>query len=364
MACSTGTTGGSNRQRSLYTEPVDIQKGRAALDTPPAVAQEGYLPCTPDLIAALYAALTTLCGASDMPAKDTTHHASRAWPDVEAWLVDLEVENYAARTVKGYEMAVAPLLRAHPEHTPRDFTTEEIKRQLASVPSPSRHISKSIYNRLFDYWFVEGKIDGNPVGRIRKVRTVKEDAPPKVFPYPDVVKLEALPAPDGELWSLLFYAGLRRDEACNLRRRAIDLDGQRMTVVGKGRKTRVVELTTRLAGRIADLDLTERLGPDDYLWPRRRFAIGDRRRRGEALSSTTFSRWYSECIEAAGVTYRNPHQTRHTFHWIMRHVMGFDLELRQRQMGHASPVTTVRQYGVVDNEDVARALREWEEATA
>jgi len=60
-------------------------------------------------------------------------------------------------------------------------------------------------------------------------------------------------------------------------------------------------------------------------------------------------------IEAAGVRYMNPHQTRHTYAWWIRQG-GLDLEERQALLGHESPETTVRQYGRIEFEDLAAKM--------
>ena len=105
-----------------------------------------------------------------------------------------------------------------------------------------------------------------------------------------------------------------------------------------------------LAMAIADLDLLERLEPDDHIWNRRK----NSRQRKTPISSTEFARWYKRELETVGIAYRNPHQTRHTFHWLLRHVEKLDLEQRQVMMRHDSSNTTTDQYPVVDIEEIAR----------
>jgi integrase len=96
----------------------------------------------------------------------------------------------------------------------------------------------------------------------------------------------------------------------------------------------------------------ERLEPTDYLWFRRRYPVGDKRRRTDPIGDTTFETWYRGMIELAGVRYLNPHQTRHTYAWWIRQA-GLDIDDRQALLGHTSPETTIRQYGRVDIEQIA-----------
>jgi hypothetical protein len=63
---------------------------------------------------------------------------------------------------------------------------------------------------------------------------------------------------------------------------------------------------------LADLFLVEGLGPDDRLW----YAFGGNQRtrtikRSKAIGEGTFHRWWERALEAAVVTYKNPHTTRH-----------------------------------------------------
>jgi integrase len=125
-----------------------------------------------------------------------------------------------------------------------------------------------------------------------------------------------------------------------------------MVYSGKGDKDRQIPFTLDVAAAIANLDLLERLEPGDHVWHRRRYPVGDRRRRGDPIGDTTFETWYRDMIELAGVRYLNPHQTRHTYHWWLRQG-GLDLEERQALLGHESPETTVRQYGRIEFEDIA-----------
>jgi integrase len=73
------------------------------------------------------------------------------------------------------------------------------------------------------------------------------------------------------------------------------------------------------------------------------------------IADGTFHRWWCRCIEAAGVRYRNPHVTRHTFatNWLRR---GGRLETLSLVMGHASIRTTFDLYGHLDTRDAEADL--------
>lgn len=289
--------------------------------------------------------------------RDDRHRRTRAAPVLNEWLAYLDVEGKAGSTLYNYERTVGALLRAYDKHI-HQFTPEDINSHLATVPRKSRHINRSIINRFFLWAEFHDKIDRSPMGKVATIK--KYQAPPvTTFTIPHVAALEALAAPDGQLFAILFGSGIRKGEARRLQRRDIDLDRRRLIVRrGKGGKGRIVPLTPGALKAVADLDFLENLRPDDYLWHcypgggkliSRRFAIGD----------TTFSRWYEHCLVRANVPYLSPHKTRHTYHELLRK-FGLTLEERQVLMGHKSIRTTVDQYGHVDPDETAEKLREFD----
>lgn len=282
-------------------------------------------------------------------ARDTRHHEAVAWPDLQDYLAELEFEGKSDATLVGYDRQIGRLLRSYPGLAFADFTKAELMAELSKVPQRSRHITKSVFKGWFAWGVREDRLDRNPVDKIRKLPTPPR-RPSNVFTATEVETLTNRPSPDGALWALLFGTGLRRAEACNLRWRDIDLPRMRLRVVkGKGGKDATVPFGPALAMQLADMELLEGLNPDDYVWSRRKRNTY----RCTRISLTEFGRWFNRELDAAGIEHRNPHQTRHTFHWLLRHVEQLDLEERQMLMRHESPTTTVRQYGVVDLEDVA-----------
>ena len=181
------------------------------------------------------------------------------------------------------------------------------------------------------------------MGKVAKVKH-----PPRrnhdIFKLAEVAQLMAIPAPDGQLFTILFVTGLRKAEARRLRRAHIDLDRRRLIVhEGKGGKDRVVAPIPEALQAVADLDIIEGLRPEDYLWCTRPGG-GDVISRRWPIGDTTFSRWYQTRLEQAQVRYLNPHTTRHTYHELMR-MAKLDLEERQVLMGHVKISTTADIYG-------------------
>jgi integrase len=148
---------------------------------------------------------------------------------------------------------------------------------------------------------------------------------------------------DRALMALLIDAGLRKGEARALQVRRLKLDAREVVIVGgKGDEDRIVPMTARLGRLVEELLFLERLDPQDYLWYSR--PGGGRPQRGRRIAETTFVRWWQDCLKEAGVRYRNPHTTRHSFatRWLRR---GSRLETLSIVMGHASIRTTFDLYG-------------------
>lgn len=286
--------------------------------------------------------------------RDLRHMDARAAPDLADWLVRLELEGKADRTLYEYVRKLAPLLREFPDKATSDFTAADIELVLARVPKRSRHISRSIINRFFIWAEMHDRTPRSPMGKVATISHPQHRIR-DIFTTTEVALLEALPNPDGQLFAILFGTGLRKAEARKLIRGDIDLDRRRLMVrEGKGGKSRIVVLTPSAAQAVADLDLLEGLRRDEYLWhtfpgggtyKSRRWPMGD----------TTFSTWFARRLEQAGVRYLSPHTTRHTYHELMRRA-GLSLEERQVLMGHASIRTTADQYGHISLDAVADKL--------
>ena len=124
----------------MSTIRADNDKEPGTAETARARHRRVQLPCTQDLTRALLA----LVGEAQM--RDTRHTTARAYPDVEAWVVYLDLEGKSDRTLYAYERAVAPLLRRYPGKTVAEFTGDDVNAELRLIPPRSRYIPRSIYN--------------------------------------------------------------------------------------------------------------------------------------------------------------------------------------------------------------------------
>ena len=135
------------------------------------------------------------------------------------------------------------------------------------------------------------------------------------------------------LMLLLYTAGLRVSEACNLRGRNLRTRGDtgQLTIYGKGGKTRAILLPAAMWQDLLSLDALA--NPDAPVF---------RSRTGKALDRSRVLRIVQEAAKRAGVEGGvSPHWLRHAHatHSLER---GAPIHLVQATLGHASVATTSR----------------------
>jgi site-specific recombinase XerD len=135
------------------------------------------------------------------------------------------------------------------------------------------------------------------------------------------------------LFSALYEAGLRSNEARHLRPNDINVENEVIRVHGKGDKTRLIPLSSDgrciglLKERLAELDELKKKGKDsgEYVW--------------ENISS--FKTAFNGAKRRAGITRKiTPHVFRHSFASHLLELEDSDLRSIQEMMGHEDIQTT------------------------
>jgi integrase/recombinase XerC len=191
-------------------------------------------------------------------------------------------------------------------------------------------------------------------------RTPKRKAPlPKALNLDQAQQaLETMEALHPEPWValrdhaillLLYGCGLRIGEALSLPRAVAPL-GSTITIIGKGRKQRLVPILPAVADAVEAYlrACPHALGPLDALF------VGVR---GKALQPAIFQRQLVYVRAALGLPdHTTPHAFRHSF---ATHLLGGGTDLRtvQELLGHASLSTTQR-YTLVDSERLMSAYQQ------
>jgi len=181
-------------------------------------------------------------------------------------------------------------------------------------------------------------------------RPVSEDQAMGLLQEPDT-------APDMEPWeaardravlTLLYGCGLRISEGLSLTRQDIPLS-DRLRIIGKGAKTRIVPVLPQVAQAIDDyVELCPwPLGPQDALF---------RAKRGGPLSARHVQATVQKLRGRLGLpASATPHALRHSF---ATHLLGAGADLRsiQELLGHAS-LSTTQKYTQVDAEALLKAYQ-------
>ena len=146
----------------------------------------------------------------------------------------------------------------------------------------------------------------------------------------------------------LRYTGLRVSELVNLAISEVDLTNRRISVVGKGRKPRVVPIPYLLAGALEEYlqKVRTKLPPSPYFFANVRGNRGLRGRYGpRALQGLVL-----EAGTSAGAGGRHfPHRWRHTYATSLIR-RGVDIHVVQRLMGHSNIATTSRYLHLSDSD--------------
>ncbi|HEX7491191.1 MAG TPA: tyrosine-type recombinase/integrase [Candidatus Limnocylindrales bacterium] len=248
--------------------------------------------------------------------------------ELDSFLLSCEADNLAPKTLRTYEEAVALLGRflvdrampTEPAGIRREHVEAFIADQIARWrPNTARNRYLSL-KRFFDWLAQEELTEASPMLRMRPPRVPEEPVP---LLGEDAVRA-LLRACEGRLFNdrrdvalirLLLDSGARRSEIAGLTVDAIDLREKTATVMGKGRRPRIITFGPRTAQAL-DRYLRERRTHRDAarpeLWlghngPVRSDGIGDiLERRSEAaglprIGAHAFRHLFAHTLLSAGM---------------------------------------------------------------
>jgi integrase len=287
--------------------------------------------------------------------RDSRHPAAAAAREQAEWLSYLELGGTAPATLYHYQWITDRLLQYRPDTPFDEFTDGDLLAVMKSFPAQSRRTKMAAFSNWFRWGRKTRRLTENPMDLLPEMKRERQPII-EVFTPAEEGALTSLPAPDGFLMTVLFEGGVRKSEARHLQVRRFDFDAGQVYVIDatKGGKQRVVPMSDKLQAAVSEFVLLEGLNPLDHLWASK--PGGGRLRRDTPVSETTFVRWWTACIELAGVSYRKPHTTRHTFatRWRAR---GLALDDIQKLLGHESISTTSDLYVHLQVADIAERMR-------
>lgn len=283
------------------------------------------------------------------PLRELRHTDAQAAREATLWLLALASARKSPRTISEYGRLIDGLLARHPDMELAEFDSDTLELYIGSHPEASRPVVKSALNSLFKWAYKKRRIPANPVELLDEIKATEQRLV-TIFSDPEAESLCSLPVPDGVLMRVLFSTGARRAEASNLQVKHINFDLRCVEILrGKGNADRLVSLTPTLAGKLDHWFTTDGMGRDDYLWYSR--PGGHWREHSRRIGPSTFQRWWTNALEQAGVEYRNPHSTRHTF--ATRSIRaGVPVDKVRRALGHKRIATTVETYVHMNVEDM------------
>ena len=205
---------------------------------------------------------------------------------------------------------------------------------------------------LYEYLLREGRIGHNPAQDIRAPKG--ERRLPGVLDVDQMERLltidtnQPLAVRDQALMELMYSSGLRLSELTDLDLPDLDLDAGLVTVIGKGRKTRVVPV-----GRKAAAALQHWLSIRSDLLPpgseQRALFIS---RGGRRLAARSVQQRLDQWARRQGMEGRvHPHMLRHSFASHLLESSG-DLRAVQELLGHAD-ISTTQVYTHLDFQHLA-----------
>ncbi|EKK2771366.1 TPA: DUF3596 domain-containing protein [Escherichia coli] len=266
--------------------------------------------------------------------------------------------NLSPSTIGGYEKCLSALSELHKLHV-TELTPAVLKNWIASRKTKLKTIRNnlSFLRSAIDEAVTDGLLTINPVTLVSASRYHVVDSKPNADDY------EVDPFAPAEtsaiyqhckyqewqnLFRFAFNTGLRSSELCALRWTDIDFIGntahiQAASVVGilKGTKTkagtRKVELNSEALAALQ--------AQKQFTFMKSEFIFSDPKTKEPwANADAIRKKAWVPTLKKAGVRYRNPYQTRHTF--ATRHIsQGVNLFWLAGQMGHKGPEMLFRHYG-------------------
>lgn len=218
------------------------------------------------------------------------------------------------------------------ENITNDLVTEYIRYQaeLGLKPRTINNRTKHILAIVRYYRDIEDlEIPNFKDKKIKK----QHEAPSDKRAFTRETICEVLACADREAWLLIkiaFDCGLRIGELRQMR--LCDLDGNKLTVHGKGRKQRFVLLSDEVLVRLNDWIKRQKV--TDYIWESDHYT-----HHGQPKTSDMLRIIIRKPFDACGISHACPHELRHSYASDLLD-LGVPVRSIQQGLGHSSERTT------------------------
>jgi len=218
---------------------------------------------------------------------------------------------------------------------------KKLSKQKTKLNSTSLARKISSLRSFFNYLQLTSIKDENPVEGIRNPK-IRRRIPDFLLPseIQKLLEFSMKNQRDYLILSLLYFCGLRVSELCNLRVEDLSFSPAFVKItMGKGKKDRIVPLTSKLAEKLENYIISCGKSPEDYLF-------GSQIK----IHPSTVFRIVRKYTMMCGIKKRiHPHTLRHTFatHLLQK---GVNIRVVQDLLGHSNLSTTSVYLHVVDQE--------------
>lgn len=255
-----------------------------------------------------------------------------------------------ASTWRNYRSAVEHHLRpTFGEKLMRDVTTAEIKEWIGGLTISNKRINNVLIplRSVFSDAFADGVIDRNPLARIQNLSNRIEEPDP-LTPAEIVEILSAMEEQTANLFEFAIWTGLRTSELLALQWGDIDF----LTKLARIRRASVQKVTKGPKTQSGERDvLLLPLALEALLKQKRHSFLSAgvvflNPRTGKAWETDGQLRKtaWTPALKKAGIRYRNPYQTRHTYASMMLSA-GENPMWVAKQMGHKDWGMIRKRYG-------------------
>lgn len=179
------------------------------------------------------------------------------------------VQGCTRNTAETYNTILSAFLRDSQRHF-KDVSTDDVRLYLArkKIQKASDSYLATIHRTLSSFygWCAsEGLIEKNPMPRVEKIKVRKKEETALTDEQMETLRYAARTKRERALIEFLYSTGCRISEAVNLNITDINFESGEVSVLGKGRKWRVVYLTQRAKFALQDY-LKERTDKSEALF--------------------------------------------------------------------------------------------------
>ena len=281
---------------------------------------------------------------------------------IKAFVVAKRVAGASDKTCKYYQFILGQFLNKTGMYfdkvTANDIRIYFAKRELEDgVSDVTRNNERSVLCSFFQWLTDEELMDKNPMRKVPKIKEHKVQK--KAFTQMELEKIRANCKNETEaaVIEILISTGCRVSELCGIK--LSDIDGDMVTVHGKGNKDRICYLTAKAQMAINEYMHTEsylkhRAHGSEYLLVRQRFSSD---KCLKPLDKASIEKMTKRIGNDAGVKNCHPHRFRRTCATTaLNH--GMSIELVSKMLGHESLDTTMIYLDLTD-EDLKNAHRKY-----